>query len=310
MNKPKEDILTRVFERIHVDLFDRDHRMKIKSLYKKLPSLNHGIIEFYSKPQKKRVDLMLCVQKRFNEHLLLHPFVAQEQHDYLHKLFDSWADESQMISGILENIYIVYDIQDLDKPILPWSYLAFSRLSLPPAVLLNIFKNAAIILHGTWTDYIDSSLLKCLECAGQNLHVFGFGLLQGRNETGFRIGVSDFKSIGEVVKYLEAIGWILDYKQFQSKFELIDNFAESYVLSLVIKENQGYDFGIECILPKSNNKEMAIQFLNLFKVEDADKLVDSIGNEKSVMTWINHIKINCKNEEVTAVKTYLYYQLN
>ena len=309
MDKSTADILDLVLERLDSKLLDEAHRDKIKSLVSDLPLLNHGIIEMYSRPKSRRVDLMLCVQKIYGEHEALNHYIEQFNQEVLNKLFQQWTDKSQMIAGVLENLYLVYDIEDLNKSILPWPYLAFSRLTLDSSILVSIFKSASQSLDGLWDDYIESKLLSCLSYATPNLHVFGFGMLQGRNAEGFRIGVANFNSIQQVAEYLEQIAYDINYDEFLSSFAYVDEYAESYVLSLVLDEKLNNSFGIECIISKNDNKEVTRKFLERLGVEDIDSLLHAIRQEHSVNTWINHIKLNCKGTNIVGVKPYLYYEL-
>lgn len=309
MNKTSPEILDLVLERIASELIDEPYRKKIKSLVEGLPVLKHGIIEMYSEPKLDRVDLMLCVQKKFNENNTFESYFNLIDDKFLIQLFKNWSDSSLLLASVLENIYIVYDIKDLDKKIIPWPYLAFSRLSLDPTVLLSIFKNVCVCLNGVWNNFIELNLLNCLTQASNNFHVFGFGLLQGRNKSGFRIGVSDFKSIAQVVDYLQRIEWNLDFQKFEEQLKFVDDYAKSYVLSLVIQKELTSQIGLECVLPKMDNKITAKNFLNRLDVDDAELIVEAISQEMGVNSWINHVKINFSKSNITSVKSYLYYEL-
>lgn len=303
------DVLNIVFDRIDKCFLDDAFREKLILISDNVPLLRHGIIELYSSPKSKRVDLMLCVQKRFNEHRLLSSYLKNKDYHYLNDLFNIWSDKDQLLSGILENIYVVYDIVDLQKDIDPWPYLAFSKLSLDPTVLLSIFKSSASALRGSWNEYIETKLLMCLSHAGTDLHVFGFGMLEGRDKGGFRIGISNFKTIEQIGQYMKKIGWQIDYEKFCEKLSRLNKLTESFVLSLVMEEEKNGIIGIECVLPKTNNKQHAEQLLCYLGIDDSNELLNAISESDSIKTWVNHIKINWEESTVSSIKTYLYYEV-
>ncbi len=303
------DILKIVFDRIPIELFDENHRTKMLDSIDGFPKVQHGIIEMYNLPRSERVDLMLCIRKKYGEDKLVAPYFLESNEIDLQNFIKNWSNSNLLLSSVLENIYLVYDLINLSSEIKPWPYLAFSKLHLDPKILLSIFKASIKALKGNLNEYVEDELLNLLNCAHSRYHLFGFGMQQGRLNGGFRIGISGFKTIQEITSYLEEINWKIDYKKYYSKLLFLDNYVQGYVLSLVIEDTHSEALGLECVLSKKHNKQSVNAILNRLEVDKTDEIIESVGNKNSVHSWINHIKVNYQKDNIVAIKTYLYYEL-
>ena len=310
-----ELIFKSLFSRISSKLIDEHYRQTILKITKELPVLNHGIIEFYDKPFQPRVDLMLCVQKDYGEHQKFKDAIANKSMDSSWKLFfDNWTDEHGLLASILENIYIVYDLPTPDDNLGSWPYLAFHKMALDPEIQVTLFRKFSEQLGSKLNNDVSNLLLNCFKILKSHHHLFGFGNLNNRSDKSFRIGISGFKNIKELANYLKGLKWEGDLNSFKNLYWL-DHLTESFVLSLKMNKSVFPEVGLECIIPKTANREYTERFLNHlcenfdFDQERKALLLDAIGNYSGLSTWINHIKVNFKTDKISGFKTYLYYQL-
>ncbi|WP_235296167.1 hypothetical protein [Portibacter marinus] len=301
-------------------IFPKIYQSKIAEIASLLPPLEHGIIEFTERPYSQRVDLMICwfyseaKSKGFVP--MLDPF---PEFKGLVEFLAHWKDEAKFLSSMIENIYLVFDLVDIEAPFVePWMYLAFKRLYLPPDIILDLFiKSASFLPHQIPGPSIPI-LLNILERTRDPYWVFGFGLLHQRGEQLLRIGIADFQNIESIAHFLAECDWQGNSDKLKAHLIFIESFTNNFVLSLKISDHIETEIGIECILSKMNNYSAARilidylvkhKFFNhhraqaILKILIPDQLVPKVP-----FRWLNHIKFNFDGEKMVAVKPYLYYE--
>lgn len=306
------------------------YRKVITDIGKTLPQLGHGIIELREQPYTEQADLMICIHhsellnlffrdgRQFDFQLL-----AEPQYEHLKSFLVSWSNKDSFLFGVLENIYVVYDLptSNLSIPEL-WIYLAYHKLNIPSDVLSLIFEKSASFLPGS----ISSESLKTLNLCLTQIHspewVFGFGLLNARGKNEIRIGICGFKTIDQIIKYLERINWIGDSQYIRTTLTFMDDFAFDYVLALDLGASISPRIGIECNVGKSSNHKRSEAMLNKIQSEmkyDQNRkssIIKWIGSEKISFEngkqlihnrWLNHIKFIFQPNSAFEIKPYLYY---
>ena len=238
----------------------------------------------------------------------------------LTSFINKWKDKNKMLNILIENIYVVFDVPNPKlTQIKPWIYLAFKKVRLPADISHNMMLKSTDFLEHTITKSASDLLLKCIENSCPPYWVFGFGLLNNRNENKVRIGIADFKNIESIGRYLEKCHWGGNTSKMLIDLSFMEKFATNFVLSLKLGSKIENIIGIECNLRKINNYEKARKLLNSLILDfnydkvRSEAILQWINpdnyNSNEQYRWLNHIKFNYQNDKIIGIKPYLYYEL-
>ena len=206
----------------------------------------------------------------------------------------------------------------------PWIYLAYHKLYFEKEIIAKIYTKGAEF----YPALISTAMLKNLNLFIKNTKepywVFGYGILTNRNQDLMRIGVCDFRKIGEIAEYLQEISWPGNKEHFIKSLEFMDAFSDSFVLALDFNESIQLRVGVECVIDKKDQPNSAEKMLSAiqsrltYSEERLKAALNWIGthnisdNEGRVFQqtqWLNHIKLRYDGSDTLEIKPYFYYDV-
>lgn len=214
--------------------------------------------------------------------------------------------------------FLEFDVNGTENDIQPNVFLTLNPILSKPqnfTHFIDVIKNK---IDFKMTTKALAIIEKCLRFLPEENSLTHIGYMLARNNVAYKVVIFNF-SIANIISYLRAIDWAVDYELLQKCLDLIPAADYSIALSLDIEHESPGKLGLELSLTRTNKNGFKPLLTTLVKIgacthEKMQALLDLEflywgENLEFYTAHIIHIKINLHADKLSA-KAYFSYLIS
>lgn len=311
------------------DLIKPSYLHKINTLLEDIPRVGLGCLECRLEDENDRVDFQVCpfiAKKEFIDiqDFMLHRTMLQHENTEIwnayHDFAQILADKKSFANAAIPNIWLVYDILDLEEhhKMIPWLYCGLLdhpfNNEINFTVALQVLKNYNLVDHKKF----ENSIRHFHSLLPRNAYLCAIGLMHARKSRFIRLAFK-FPNHEKLLAFLNDICWEGDIERVFKPYEFLFKSDQFISLAFDLGETMQIKVGIERAFGESGaiNKinHFANQLVELNICTSAKKeamlkwhQAQSMEDSTKIKTWINHFKFVFEEVGLVQTKAYLFYQ--